>query len=113
VLAALQERLMDPALLEEFCAEYTAHLNRLRGTKNASRAAAKAALEKLTREKERLIQAIKDGMPASEVKDDLAGSAARRDELEALIEGTTESRCCCIRTWRRTIGPRSRTSHRH
>ena len=51
VLAALQERLMDPALLEEFCAEYTAHLNRLRGAKNASLAAAKAELDKLTREK--------------------------------------------------------------
>ena len=32
---------MDPALLEEFCAEYTAHLNRLRGAKNASLAAAR------------------------------------------------------------------------
>jgi site-specific DNA recombinase len=41
VLSALQERLMDPALLEEFCAEYTAHLNRLRGAKNASLAAAR------------------------------------------------------------------------
>ena len=50
VLAALQERLMDPALLEEFCAEYTAHLNRLRGAKNASLAAAKAELGKLTQE---------------------------------------------------------------
>ena len=90
VLAALQERLMDPALLEEFCAEYTAHLNRLRGAKNASRAAAKAELDKLIREKERLIQAIKDGVPASEVKDDLARIAARREELEALIEGTSE-----------------------
>jgi site-specific DNA recombinase len=90
VLSALQERLMDPALLEEFCAEYTAHLNRLRGAKNASLAAAKAELDKLTREKERLIQAIKDGVPASEIRDDLARIAARREELEALIEGTTE-----------------------
>jgi site-specific DNA recombinase len=90
VLAALQERLMDPALLEEFCAEYTAHLNRLRGAKNASLAAAKAELGKLTREKERLIQAIKDGVPASEVKNDLARIAARREELEAILEGKTE-----------------------
>jgi hypothetical protein len=90
VLTALQERLMDPALLEEFCAEYTAHLNRLRGEKNASRAAAKAELGKLERDRDRLIQAIKDGVPAAEVKDDLARIAARRDELEALLEGTTE-----------------------
>ena len=90
VLTALQERLMDPALLEEFCEEYIAHLNRLRGEKNASRAAAKAELEKLERDRDRLIQAIKDGVPASEVKDDLARIAARREELEALLEGIAE-----------------------
>jgi len=81
---------MDPALLEEFCEEYTAHLNRLRGEKNAARIGAKAELGKLERDRERLIQAIKDGVPAAEVKDDLARIAARREELEALLEGTTE-----------------------
>jgi len=35
------ERQSTPALLEEFCAQYTAHLNRLRGAKNASRGTAK------------------------------------------------------------------------
>ena len=113
VIAALQERLMDPALCEEFYAEYTAHLNRIRGAKNASRAAAKAELGKLTREKERLIRAIKDGVPASEIKDDLARIAARREELEALIEGTTEEPVLLHPKWRRTTGPRSRTSRRH
>jgi site-specific DNA recombinase len=81
---------MDPALLEEFCAEYTAHLNRLRGEKNASLAAARTELGKLGRDRERLNQAIKDGVPASEVRDDLARIAARREELEALLDGTTE-----------------------
>jgi site-specific DNA recombinase len=57
---------------------------------DADRRAAKAELDKLTRERERLIQAIKDGIPAAEIKDDLARIAARREELEALIEGTTE-----------------------
>ena len=90
VLSALQERLMEPALLEEFCEEYRTHLNRLRGEKNASRSAAKAELGKLERDRERLIQAIKDGVPASEIRDDLARIAARREELEALLEGTTE-----------------------
>ena len=62
----------------------------MRGEKNASRSAAKGELDKLERDRERLIQAIKDGVPASEVKDDLARIAARREELEALLEGTTE-----------------------
>src|SRR5690606_33127693 len=87
VLSALQSRLMDPALLKEFCDEYTAYLNKLRGEKNATLAAARAELSKLARQREHLIQAIKDGVPAAEVKDDLARIAARREELEELLAG--------------------------
>ena len=90
VLAALQTRLMDPALLEEFCDEYTVYKNRLNAEKNAALASAKAELQKLVREKENLIQAIKDGIPASEVRDDLARMTARREELEALLDGSEE-----------------------
>jgi len=90
VLSALQSRLMDPALLEEFCTEYTRHLNALRNEKNASLIAAKAELTKLAKERENLIQAIKDGVPASEIKHDLARITARREELEALLDGTKE-----------------------
>ena len=90
VLSALQSRLMDPALCEEFCTEYTQHLNELRTEKNATLIAAKAEHEKLAREKENLIQAIKDGVPAAEVKDDLARISARREELEALLDSTAE-----------------------
>jgi len=90
VIGALQSRLMDPALLAEFCDEYTRHINRLRGEKNASLGAARSELAKLARQREKLIEAIKDGVPASEVKDDLARIAARREELEALLAGTKE-----------------------
>jgi hypothetical protein len=90
VISALQSRLMDPALLEEFCAEYTRHMNRLRGERNASLGAARSELAKLAKARENLIQAIKDGVPASEVKDDLARVAARREELEAMLGGTRE-----------------------
>jgi len=90
VLAALQSRLMDPALCEEFCEEYTRYLNTLRSEKNASLNAGKAELAKLARQRENLIQAIKDGVPASEVKDDLARVAARREELQAMLDGTKE-----------------------
>jgi len=76
---------MDPALCEEFCAEYTRHLNELRNEKNAALIAARAEHENLAREKENLIQAIKDGVPASEIKDDLARIALRREELEARL----------------------------
>ena len=51
---------------------------------------AKAELGKLAKQREHLIQAIKDGVPAAEVKDDLARIAARREELETLLAGTKE-----------------------
>lgn len=63
--------LLSYLLVEEFCDEYTCYLNKLRSEKNAHLAAAKGELAKLGKERENLIQAIKDGVPASEVKDDL------------------------------------------
>src|SRR5690606_15573737 len=88
VLTALQSRLMDPVLLAEFCDEYTSFRNRLRSEKNASLNAATAELEKLARQKAKLIQAITDGVPGGEVKDDFIRIAARREELESLLNGT-------------------------
>ena len=90
VIGALQSRLMDPTLLAEFCDEYTRHLNRLRTEKNASLIAARGELARLTKQRENIIQAIKDGVPATEVKDDLARIVMRREELEALLAGTKE-----------------------
>ena len=90
VIEALQSRLMDPALLTEFCDEYTRHLNKLRSEKNASLGAARSELARLAKQRENIIQAIKDGVPASEVKDDLAGIVMRREELETLLAGTKE-----------------------
>ncbi len=51
---------------------------------------AKGELSKLARQRENIIQAIKDGVPASEVKDDLARITARREELEALLSGMND-----------------------
>ena len=90
VIGALQSRLMDPTLLAEFCDEYTRHLNRLRTEKNSSLVAARGELAQLTKQRENIIQAIKDGVPATEVKDDLARIVTRREELEALLAGTKE-----------------------
>ena len=39
----------------------------------------------LTKHRENIIQAIKDGVPAAEVKDDLARIAMRREELQSQI----------------------------
>jgi hypothetical protein len=90
VIGALQSRLMDPPLLAEFCGEYTRHLNKLRTQKNASLVAARGELARLIKQRENIIQAIKDGVPAAEVKDDLACLVERREELEARLSGTKE-----------------------
>ena len=90
VIGALQSRLMDSTLLAEFCDEYTRHLNRLRTEKNSSLVASRGELARLTKQRENIIQAIKDGVPATEVKDDLARIVTRREELEALLAGTKE-----------------------
>ena len=90
VIGALQSRLMDPALLAEFCDEYTRHMNRLRTERNASLGAARGELARLAKQRENIIQAIKDGVPATEVKDDLARMVMRREELQTLLAGTKE-----------------------
>ena len=81
---------MEPALLAEFCEEYTSHLNRLRREKNAALDAAKAEITRLARQRENIVQAIKDGVPAAELKDDLARITARREVLEGLLAGAKE-----------------------
>ena len=90
VLAALQTRLMDPALLEEFCDEYTAYKNHLNAERTPRWRQPKTELQKLARDKENLIQAIKDGIPASEVRDDLGRITTRREELETLLKRSEE-----------------------
>jgi hypothetical protein len=50
VIRALQAQLMDPELLKVFCAEYTAHLNALRGAATASRESARQELSRLERD---------------------------------------------------------------
>lgn len=51
VIGALQSRLMDPALLAEFCNEYTRHLNKLRNAKNASLGVARGDLLRLAKQR--------------------------------------------------------------
>jgi hypothetical protein len=65
---------------------------RLRGEQNASVINAKNELGRLERNRANLIQAIRDGIPASEVKADLACIATRRAELEAIVGGTKDER---------------------
>jgi site-specific DNA recombinase len=91
VLEGLQSRLMDPALCDEFCKEYTRHTNRLRGEGNARHKADRAALAKIDRELDRLVQALMDGVPASRVKDKMTDLENRKAETEARIKEASDN----------------------
>ena len=74
-------RLMDPALMEVFCEEYTRHLNE-RTWSATPRARAPGELAKVNRDLDRLVQALLDGTPARTVKDRMAELEARKEVLE-------------------------------
>ncbi len=85
VLNALQTHLMREDLIQVFCEEYARHMNTLRSAQNTTLVKQKAEAARLAKEKENIIRAIKDGLPATVIKDELARVAARQDELAELI----------------------------
>jgi site-specific DNA recombinase len=91
VLGTLRTHLMDPDLCEEFCIEYTKRINQIRANHNASLSGYRAELKKLERERQKLVQSIKDGVPGSILKDDAVRIEKRKEELEDLLENTEEA----------------------
>ena len=85
VLNALQEKLLRQDLFEEFCDEFTREMNRLRMEHRASLSAAEREIERIEARRKKLVESIMEGVPASEVKDELRANAARRDELSAKL----------------------------
>ena len=86
VIGILQSKLMDPKLVEVFCQEYTAHVNRLRMEQNASRAGYRAELEKLVRRERRIVQAVLDGYANEALKQESWVVENRKRELEAFLK---------------------------
>jgi hypothetical protein len=89
VLNGLRDHLMDPSMCETFCEEYTRHLNELRMERSAASRGYRSELDKVTRDLDRLVQAILDGVPGSRVKDRMVELEARQ-ELEALLAEAVE-----------------------
>jgi DNA invertase Pin-like site-specific DNA recombinase len=86
VLVALREKLMRRDLFEDFCREYVRELNRLRMEHRASLTQGRAELARVEREIRKFIQAIKDGVPALSIKDELLSLEARKGELQSRLE---------------------------
>ena len=92
ILRAIRDQLMDPRLIEVFCAEYTEHLNRLRASRNAGRAGMEAELTKLQQAEKRMIQAICDGFASDQLKADMNANTARQKVLRAELETEPEEK---------------------
>ena len=85
VLTALQEKLLNRELFAEFCDEFTREMNRLRMEHRASLSAAEREIERIEVRRKKLVESIMDGVPASEVRDELNANAIRREELKAKL----------------------------
>ena len=86
VLVALRDKLMRRDLFEDFCREYVRELNRLRMEHRASLTQGRSELASVEREIRKLIQAIKDGVSALSIKDELLALEARKAELQSRLE---------------------------
>ncbi len=93
VLDALRTHLMRDDLVDIFCKEYTKHMNTLISAQNSDVRRYRREKTKVAKEKANIIQAIKDGVPADMIKDELETISERAQELEAkLAAAGTEPR---------------------
>jgi site-specific DNA recombinase len=85
VLVTLREKLMRRDLFEDFCQEYVRELNRLRMKHRAGLSSARTELTTVEREIRKLVQALKDGVCALSIKDELLSLEARKAELQSRL----------------------------
>jgi site-specific DNA recombinase len=83
---ALREKLMRRDLFEDFCREYVRELNRLRMEHRAALSSARTELARVEREIRKLVQAIKDGVSALSIRDELLSLETRKAELQSRLE---------------------------
>src|SRR5690606_24652583 len=76
---------------EEFCNEYTAHLNRLRMDRNASLEGYRSEYARLDAREDRMVKAIGDGFANAKLKQEMHDVMVRKEELEKLIASTEEA----------------------
>ncbi len=81
---------MSPELFNEFCAEFTREVNRLRIERGDDLAGWKSELEKVDRELDKMVDAILQGFPPAKLKDKAEKLEARKAELTELLENADE-----------------------
>ena len=85
VLVALRDKLIRRDLFEDFCHEYVRAPNRLRMEHRAGMSSARIELATAEREIRKLVQAIKDGVSALSIRDELLSLEARKAELQSRL----------------------------
>jgi site-specific DNA recombinase len=90
VLKALEEKLLNQELFEEFCEEFTREMNWLRMQHRAGLSAAEREIERIEDRRKKLIEMVMEGVAPSVVKDELNANAARREHLETQLAATEE-----------------------
>jgi hypothetical protein len=76
---------MDPELVAEFAAEYHRELNRLNAAREDRFAQQKEELARVERQIRAIIEAVKEGLRTSGMKDELLALEARKVELAAAV----------------------------
>ncbi|MCJ8336444.1 MAG: recombinase family protein, partial [Epibacterium sp.] len=82
VLRALDAHLMDAPALKVFCEEYVRERNRLQQEAAGNRAVLEKRLSKVQSDHQKLVDAILDGIPATQLKDRMAELDSERQDLE-------------------------------
>jgi site-specific DNA recombinase len=81
VLRAIRERLLEPGAFAAFCEGFTAELNLKRREHIAEAAAARRQVALVEKEIQKLVQAIKDGVSAVSIKNELLKLEEKKVEL--------------------------------
>ena len=105
---ALRDKLMRRDLFEDFYREYVRELNRLRMEHRASLSNGRHELATIEREIRKFIQAIKDGVPALPIKDELLSLEARKAELQSRLDAPEMPQLLHLRmadVYREKVGP--------
>ena len=90
VLEGLKDRLMRPDLIELYCEEYHRHLDQLIADQEKLKQSQLRERTKFIKERDNLIQAIKDGLPASMVQDDLKRVSEQLESIEKAMLDAAE-----------------------
>ena len=88
ILTLLTDRLMDPALVKEFVAEYIAERNRLAASHVDDRAAREKELARVIRDQDVLVNALLAGTPAERINARMTQLETRQKQLEAELAAT-------------------------